>query len=68
MLHACEYLESLGFEFTALPVSPVAAQNGEMQRDSWYHVTRKRALLDFESTGGNTAALDRDWGRQLTLA
>jgi methylated-DNA-[protein]-cysteine S-methyltransferase len=29
---------------------------------------RKRALLDFESTGGNTAALDKDWGRQLTLA
>jgi O-6-methylguanine DNA methyltransferase len=29
---------------------------------------RKRALLDFESTGGNTAALDKDWGKQLTLA
>ena len=29
---------------------------------------RKRALLDFESTGGNTAALDKDWGKQLSLA
>ena len=29
---------------------------------------RKRALLDFENTGGNTAALDKDWGKQLTLA
>ena len=29
---------------------------------------RKRALLDFESTGGNAAALDKDWGKQLTLA
>ena len=29
---------------------------------------RKRALLDFESTDGNTAALDKDWGKQLTLA
>ena len=24
---------------------------------------RKRALLDFEATGGNTAALDKDWGK-----
>ena len=29
---------------------------------------RKRALLDFEGTGGNAAALDKDWGKQLTLA
>jgi methylated-DNA-[protein]-cysteine S-methyltransferase len=29
---------------------------------------RKRALLDFEATGGNIAALDKDWGKQLTLA
>jgi methylated-DNA-[protein]-cysteine S-methyltransferase len=29
---------------------------------------RKRALLDFEATGGNTSALDKDWGKQLTLA
>ncbi len=27
---------------------------------------RKRALLDFESTG-NPAALDKEWGRQLSL-
>ena len=31
-------------------------------------LARKRALLDFESTGGNTAALHRDWGKQLSLA
>ncbi|HYH63010.1 MAG TPA: methylated-DNA--[protein]-cysteine S-methyltransferase [Solirubrobacterales bacterium] len=31
-------------------------------------LSRKRALLDFENTGGNTAALDKDWGKQLTLA
>jgi methylated-DNA-[protein]-cysteine S-methyltransferase len=31
-------------------------------------LSRKRALLDFEGTGGNVAALARDWGKQLTLA
>ncbi len=29
---------------------------------------RKRALLALESTGGNPAALAKDWGKQLTLA
>lgn len=28
----------------SLSVSPVATQDGSMQRDGWYHVTRKRAL------------------------
>jgi methylated-DNA-[protein]-cysteine S-methyltransferase len=31
-------------------------------------IERKRALLDFEGTGGNVAALSKDWGKQLTLA
>jgi methylated-DNA-[protein]-cysteine S-methyltransferase len=31
-------------------------------------LVRKRALLDFEATGGNTAALSPDWGKQLSLA
>jgi methylated-DNA-[protein]-cysteine S-methyltransferase len=29
---------------------------------------RKRALLDFEATAGNPAALEPDWGKQLSLA
>ena len=40
----------------SLAVSPVATANGEMQRDSWYHVTRKRALLEAPEEIGRTAA------------
>jgi PmbA protein len=40
----------------SLAVSPVAAANGEMQRDSWYHVTRKRALLEAPEEIGRIAA------------
>jgi PmbA protein len=40
----------------SLSVSPVAAQNGEMQRDSWYSVARKRARLDSPESIGRTAA------------
>jgi PmbA protein len=40
----------------SLAVSPVATQNGEMQRDSWYHVTRERARLDPPEKIGRTAA------------
>jgi PmbA protein len=40
----------------SLAVSPVASQNGEMQRDSWYHVTRKRARLDAPEEIGRIAA------------
>src|SRR6266545_2734064 len=29
----------------SLSASPVASENGRMQRDGWYHVTRKRANL-----------------------
>ena len=47
-----------GYETSSfsLSVSPVAAQNGEMQRDSWYHVTRKRARLDAPEEIGRIAA------------
>jgi PmbA protein len=40
----------------SLAVSPVAAENGQMQRDSWYHVTRKRARLDAPEEIGRIAA------------
>ena len=40
----------------SLSASPLAVQNGEMQRDSWYHVTRKRARLDAPEAIGRVAA------------
>ena len=40
----------------SLSVSPVATQNGEMQRDGWYHVSRQRAHLDAPEEIGRTAA------------
>jgi len=40
----------------SLSVSPVAVQNGEMQRDGWYHVSRQRARLDSPEEIGRTAA------------
>jgi PmbA protein len=40
----------------SLSATPVAAQNGEMQRDSWYHVTRKRSRLDAPEEIGRVAA------------
>ena len=40
----------------SLSASPLAAANGEMQRDGWYHVTRKRADLDAPESIGRTAA------------
>ena len=52
----------------SLSVSPVAAENGSMQRDGWYHVTRKRALLDAPEKIGTIAAqraLRRLGGRQV---
>ena len=56
------YANSLGFagEYRtssfSLSVSPVATQNGEMQRDGWYHVSRQRARLDAPEEIGRTAA------------
>jgi len=40
----------------SLSVAPVAAQDGEMQRDYWYHATRKRAQLETPEEIGRTAA------------
>src|SRR5499427_9771594 len=47
-----------GYETSSfsLAVSPVASQNGDMQRDSWYHVTRKRERLDSPEEIGRIAA------------
>jgi PmbA protein len=39
-----------------ITVSPVAGTNGDMQRDSWYSVTRKRARLDEPEAVGRIAA------------
>lgn len=40
----------------SLTVSPVAASNGEMQRESWYSQARKRGRLDPPETVGRIAA------------
>jgi PmbA protein len=40
----------------SLSVAPVASRNGEMQRDSWYHVTRRRARLEAPEEIGRIAA------------
>ena len=40
----------------SLSVSPVASEGDEMQRDGWYHVTRKRARLDVPEEIGRIAA------------
>jgi len=40
----------------SISASPVAVQGGEMQRDSWYHVSRKRAALDSPEAVGRVAA------------
>jgi len=40
----------------SLSVSPVASENGEMQRDSWYTVARRRAKLEDPESVGRTAA------------
>ncbi len=40
----------------SISTSPVATQNGLMQRDSWYHVSRQRARLDAPEEVGRVAA------------
>jgi PmbA protein len=47
-----------GYETSSfsLSVAPVASGNGEMQRDSWYHVTRRRARLEAPEEIGRIAA------------
>jgi PmbA protein len=52
----------------SLTVSPVASANGEMQRDSWFTVARKRARLDAPEEVGRIAgrrALRRLGARQV---
>ena len=64
---AAEY-ETSSFSLSA---SPVASENGHMQRDGWYHVTRKRARLDSPEEIGQTAArraLRRLGARQVKTA
>jgi len=39
-----------------ISVSPVAAQNGQMQRDYWYSTARKRSGLEDPAAVGRTAA------------
>lgn len=39
-----------------ISVSPVASQNGEMQRDYWYSTARKRARVEDPAAVGRTAA------------
>jgi PmbA protein len=54
-----------------LTVSPVAAQDGEMQRDMWYSVRRKRAELDSPEDVGREAArrtVRRLGGRRVKTA
>jgi PmbA protein len=56
------YATSHGFageyraSFFSLSVTPVAADNGHMQRDGWYHVTRQRSKLESPEDIGRTAA------------
>ena len=55
----------------SLSVAPVAASGGEMQRDAWYHVTRKRVALDPPEEIGRKAAeraLRRLGGRSVKTA
>jgi PmbA protein len=56
------YATSHGFEREyatstfGITASPVASRDGEMQRDTWYSTTRKRARLDDPESIGRTAA------------
>ncbi len=54
-----------------LSVSPVAAADGEMQRDSWYSAARRRAALEAPESIGRTAAartVRRLGGRKVKTA
>jgi PmbA protein len=56
------YANSLGFagsyraSYCALSVSPIARQNGSMQRDYWYSVARRAAALETPEALGRKAA------------
>lgn len=65
------FLSSYGTSSFGLTVSPVASQDGEMQRDVWYSVDRKRARLDAPEDIGREAArrtVRRLGGRRVKTA
>ncbi|MBI4588093.1 MAG: TldD/PmbA family protein [Candidatus Rokubacteria bacterium] len=65
------FFGSYGTSSFSLTVSPVASSNGEMQRDSWYTVARKRQRLDPPEEVGRIAArraLRRLGGRKVKTA
>jgi len=65
------FLSSYGTSSFGLTVSPVASQDGEMQRDVWYSVHRKRARLDPPEEIGREAArrtVRRLGGRRVKTA
>jgi PmbA protein len=61
-LGAMSYANSLGFvgsfrsSYCALSVSPIAQQDGRMQRDYWYSVARRAAALESPEAVGLKAA------------
>jgi len=50
------FLRAYATSSFSVSVSPVASRNGEMQRDSWYSMVRKRARLEDPAAVGRTAA------------
>lgn len=50
------FVRSYGTTGFSLSASPVAAQDGEMQRDYWYSSVRKRSRLEDPVSVGRTAA------------
>lgn len=50
------FAESYATSSFGLSVAPVARQNGEMQRDAWYTMARKRTRLEDAESVGRTAA------------
>ncbi len=51
------FVHGYGATSFGISVSPVAAQNGEMQRDYWYSAARKRARVEDPVAVGRTAAM-----------
>jgi PmbA protein len=50
------FVKSYATSSFSMSASPVASQNGEMQRDYWYSAARKRSRLDDPASIGKTAA------------
>ncbi len=51
------FLHGYGATSFGISVSPVAAQNGQMQRDYWYSTARHRARVEDPLAVGRTAAM-----------